>query len=1639
MSSNDPAQQGESGDRRQAALARSLAQLTSGWSPIAGVAPEALPAARAALASSVLAGMEAADLHASRLPLRIVHATPVDPPLHAELTRIAQGAIDAKTTATIAAVRSATAVDINNPSGAPSWARAGRVLQSYGPFRDAQGVLHWVDLLSVTRSIPFAFGSSATPFGVFPVHTRIIVPPHPTRLKLDAGSAWFLANLLAPAIPAGTFTGFTITGGELIASAPMTLSGGTYVIPAGETLTAQFSLAPAPAPGPSGTAGADAAAARFTPPAQVTIDFTQGSAEFTRIDDFSASAYGTDVALRWNESAPAQVATLPLLVVPCDPTPQSFTFASVVSTLFAPFGTARITLAGWGLPLATTSIATLPDAGGPGSGVVEFGKGVSVAVPIEPQPVAVREGLLEIFTGGLFEVFAGNARPATTVYQLWPLPAPASRNATFEFATRANFAFAFLASPHDELFLSTGLATSHLDRPRTASGALVPFSAQATLLLTHTDALDSLFLLAVHTDDRRTIFPLALENCALGVDAPAVLVISGKLQGEAMQNAAIGLFYNLRWLLPTLPDPYAANFDLSAIPAQLPPTIGTLLATIGWAGATNEPTLGFLWLPPPQGGTVAATPFPSSIQIRGDTPFALASRSAAPALLDLSTRVDLFGVALAPAMGQLALSTEDRYRRQSTVETAPAVALTGMSLSLNSGLIATFALPQSSWEPMESTAQPAGPIFCEPASDGFPLLVSAPDVQRLVPFSPGPVLTSNIENVAGGHPFAALFSLPFGLNALIIEPNRPVHGRIPTLRSQFLLDGGVFRENRPHFVASFVPKPPPDASKLRGALQLTLKPTHPERPAAMFQGFTDLDTTHGPFIGPTPNGYGYAVIGAVSGVGKMFHDQFAGGKSHGVPLRRIDFSGYGASIFSEWDQPDRTVGIIKVEFQTSIGRTGHEVIQAVSVIYPYCIHVVRTVTMGRQNAGWVRRTDSGWQAASPGQFQFPPDIAPQWVSRVHSGAFAGAFNVRNIRDQPDVIKIAPDYEFRKVLFDADLGVDSSLNVVNGGFTAAVTGVANPPVLTASRDLVGWVQVAPPVPPGNSPSPAVLSALFAQTGVFTPGIACAVEAGAANGIAGTTLRCSAFEVSMIEASNSGAPVPALGAALRGAPQIPRGGGWSLGRRGFADPAPSALPGDFPLPLVQPAGAPGTWFLADVRDVLQLTQPDSFYSLMHATGTQKILFEAPEIPVGAAKPGLQFAKPGAAKPGGAPPNPGAPNLGDIASILNSTGLFPDIGNAVSLMQAALEQIDTIAQGLKYSKTFTFDPNQKVTLIDIGIINVTLQYADTGMATLAGAQQPPVGIAPPPAKITYTVDSSASPSWTLAVGPLSFLVTVPLFGTTPILTITGGFYADEHTKAGLTGLNVQMGDALSMVKQVFSALQTVAQYLPGGGGAQLDVALSNGKLTVRENFSIARLPLGVGNLTDVSLGLGLAVSLQPLSVDFSVGIGSPSHPFNWIVSPLAGTGLMEFGVRDSKPALTIQAGIGLGLAIDLGIASGSASVTIAFQLDINGNTITLMAILSGQASVDVLDGLASASLTLTAALGFSLSPIVPQLTFTPPLPPPPLPTEVTIGEETITLIATCSVGIHISICWVVSVSWDGSWEFSQSVTTPKLTVGI
>lgn len=100
-------------------------------------------------------------------------------------------------------------------------------------------------------------------------------------------------------------------------------------------------------------------------------------------------------------------------------------------------------------------------------------------------------------------------------------------------------------------------------------------------------------------------------------------------------------------------------------------------------------------------------------------------------------------------------------------------------------------------------------------------------------------------------------------------------------------------------------------------------------------------------------------------------------------------------------------------------------------------------------------------------------------------------------------------------------------------------------------------------------------------------------------------------------------------------------------------------------------------------------------------------------------------------------------------------------------------------------------------------------------------------------------------------------------------------------------------------------------------------------------------------------------------------------------------------------------------MGIASGSVSVVFALQVDNRVTPIELKVMFIGQAAVDVLDGLATVTLNLSAAMGIA-------------------PDRLPIPHK-ITLFADVAVAIHISVCWVADVDFDGPWHVSQVLTSP------
>ena len=1517
-----------------------------------------------------MASLPTASLIADPTRLRAAAATPA-----ADLVR-AQAALAAPVAGQVTVLQSGLAATVQNPLGVPDQIRGMQATERLGPLVDANGIDHNIIILKITTSEQFAFGSAASPFGVMPI---VNAPSSGTSFTLGAGSVWFETNMLAPAAAAGGFSGFLISSGTLTASATITLQSGTYVAPAGTTLTMTATLAP-PAPG-TGSPGADLTGATIALPTTVTIVFTQAAATITALGNASVTLYGTPVGITWNKATPVPLTSVGDIIIPCTPSVTSFPFNTVASALFKPSGTATLIGAGWALPVATTSIGALGNASGAGSLVLELGVGASLACAGRPGTSAVAGWLITVDPAQLFVLAGGVASASTTNYTLWPATPPATVASTVIWSNPAGYLASLTATPGRETAAVSGSAAAFLDRPLAVDGGALPMTGNGTLFVTtDTTAVITLAILAQAPVTPTQTFSIALENALVGVKAPVVFVLSGPVANAAatqFTSVSTTVIFDALWLLPTLPDPYAASFDPGSIIDR--GDLGFIAAILNWAGGTSD--IGF---------TVSITPVFSAVGASS----APILPAAVLTLLDLSTNVDLFGVQI-----------EGGNLIQAAAPPALDPGFLGLSLSISDLAVASFALPQLSWEPMvDETTIPPGELQASPATDGVPTLLRAGAVQTaansvtLVPVAPAPVLLHTIANVAAGSSFSAQFSLPFGMIANISQVNRPAVNNTASLFSQ---EGGVFALVQPSFTAG------------SGALQLTLGAPFPTRTNATFGGYTTLSTD-----GAAP-GYGTNVLG--SDVAAIFLDEFgtAGG---GVPVIRADLAGYGASIFSDWTDPTvKGTAIIKVQFETVVGRTAYEVVKAQTTLYPYGVRLVRTVTMARQNAGWVNRTDSGWVAATPGLYNFPNTAFPQTL--VNRGAIAGVFNVRNLREFETVV--AGGFTYRRALFDADVGLDHRVKVTAGGNLSSLPDAfGNPVTLVPARDLTGYVQIAPdenatPPAPNPDPAPADLALLFAAVGPIVDPIACVAEIGGIPTAAGTALRCSGISFDMTPGSS-----PALGAALLSSPVLPQDGAWGFGKRAINATAPTALPKGTPVPLVQPYADTSTWHFADIADVLQLASPANVYGMLQDTGTQKTLFEQPTVkdltsaPAGTL-PSIQL------------PSGVAPALADLGSLLGATGLFPDLSKAISFLTGAIEQLQNLKLGLQYSKNIAFTGNEDpTTLLDLGVLQVALIYADTSAGQTGSTWKKPT-------QISFNIDpahalpASNGRNWWLTIGPASFAVTIPEFGSDPILTIIGGFAADDKSKPGLSGLTIDYGAALDTIKTVLSKLQALASFLPGGLGAGLSVSVSDGKLTVRDTFALPTLPLGLGDLSDISLDLGLALTLSPLSADFIIGIGDPTNPFNWVISPLAGNGAIDIGVKNGSPDFLIQAGIGLGLSIDIGIAEGSASITLAFSLEINGSSLTILVILNGQASVDVLGGLASASLTLTATIGLSIKPF------------PPLPSisggELTFPAETITFLASVAVGIHISICWVISINFEGSWSFSQSVQTPQVSVGL
>src|SRR5262249_12983808 len=217
---------------------------------------------------------------------------------------------------------------------------------------------------------------------------------------------------------------------------------------------------------------------------------------------------------------------------------------------------------------------------------------------------------------------------------------------------------------------------------------------------------------------------------------------------------------------------------------------------------------------------------------------------------------------------------------------------------------------------------------------------------------------------------------------------------------------------------------PVSADGLRGGRQLRLDSVDPSLPPGQkprLPGFA----AHLPVAIPADGSPGPRSIRGTS-VSNIFNGYLGAGQPTAlVPVTRIDISGFGESLFSGWVNPtDGETDVAKADFKVLVGRTALEVVQVRSILLPYQVRVVRTVTLERKNNAVITRHDSGWVAAGDGVYQF--GTASGIVT--HPGVVRRITNVTHIRETGErITKLG--CEFAAVYYQGELILDGAARPV----------------------------------------------------------------------------------------------------------------------------------------------------------------------------------------------------------------------------------------------------------------------------------------------------------------------------------------------------------------------------------------------------------------------------------------------------------------------------------------------------------------------------------------------------------------------------------------------------------------------------------
>ncbi len=1134
--------------------------------------------------------------------------------------------------------------------------------------------------------------------------------------------------------------------------------------------------------------GIDARNASLQLPQTFAFRFSGTQSKIDQVSTAQWNVYDHTADFRWdNQQQPIYDNLLHRVLIPIVCSTPDFTVRDCRSPFYQVRGVAAIASSHWALSAAPIDILNPTPAAGIGALVVKCQKGLTTdwqglkggSLNLNQPYLLAEPGRIAIS-----DLSAGNGVCQQNL-NLWK-DAQNSFGTTvqLQYSQATPFFYNTFANGSEAISILCN-ADLQIDRPVTVTGQALSIRSKNSLLIL---AVTKLFKLVYLFDDNiffdnieikplklPDAIALALHNALFKTTPVNGCVLFGLLADDfiKVKQASMFLTFGIYAYLPTLPDPYAANLgglrfqfrgtetNLAGASVQGGQAWLWLVCFINWKPAPTEAepdfdavTVSFYFAPlqnqfqilqANSANTVQESSLNSTatsdIATSGTTEGATLMSFAAVdnrlpdyggiwdentqqfqqevfALLDVSTNADLLGVSFGVFGDRhlAMLTTHQAVETAATTNPAFPLQVRGMDVVSRGNNVRVFTVPQISWEPVFNLTPPKvvgdpGGLFNYYPDDGGPtrLLNNSNESVALAPI---PLTDFLVDTFDRDQKFLALalFTLPFGMKALALLQKKYEYEGNARKGNDFSLNSQSFETN------------------LKGARQLEITGGEAlvEGESNMFIGSTvqlnnvlELDGTS----------RGASTLGR--SVTKIFNNEFFLQPSidlfrqRGVPLTRMDLSGYGASIFSDWLNPKATIAATsQAKFDVFVGRCAHEIIQVKSILYPWAIKVVRTITLFRASTGYVYRYDSGWRAESDGQFDFTyyvnvesggklepsPKTAPY---EIHPGVVKGLFNVKDIQETDAIAPLKgkltlapgevfipvdengkeqpgaplPDFELQPVFFSADVEIE---NPVSGYITKTINGVERK--ICPSRQILGFVQIAPR---GVPLSRGTFRALIAYQGSIGGPLNCVID------IHGSSqqMRMNRFDISNAIAANETDPVFVV--AGRGNVILPKDGSWSMVQHQYGTGEVTPVVPELSVPLIRigklikktttilEGGGfktidvlaldqdPATQLarIANPTELLRKSASDTLnYGFLLSTDTQKALFLTPSFKQGFDR--LLSKTP--------------PLFADAFRIVSSKGIFPNVGNAETTFGDA---VSLVSKDTEFTKNLLQDGGKQV----------------------------------------------------------------------------------------------------------------------------------------------------------------------------------------------------------------------------------------------------------------------------------------------------------------------------------------------------------